>query len=552
MGLLRRKKEGFTIVELVIVIGVIGILSAILIPTFVVVSEQAKVASSKSFIKNINTVVAVNEAQTPSSKAKTMHVALEQGKIAGFDIDKIDAPKDAYVIWDSLTRRFALVSTSFDPLSPDMSHVLASEGDLLGRGVDLWRVYDEVPDVSEQTYSICAGRNFATQTIHQLKVGFDEGNAVVNSVRYVHDGPAQTVSIRAMGSDVYINAPNDTVHLYEWVNELDVEAVGSLECLHVYGYVQDIHRFDSGKLIVEEGARMHQTEAQIRTVLGSNETIVRPGSHFEVPYYDTPPYEADNHFIDVYGEEPSPEYPEEPAVEEEYDVSDLSELYHAFDGIEGNYTSHTQSFFNRAGAYDYFRHYRRNCVQEKIQRFTSDCYYVHPVETSFLPICNQGYLNYNGNVTSFSLPESTVEERLSHSLRRGELSLYHEDRTYQQTMFTLGNLNEAYLSGRSFSRIGLHRYESRDATMIADGLTLVAPGLTNKGLYVLPERIVIETSVSEETPIRIRLYVSSLNAGALIACHTDPEKPLWQYLFAEAEISHIGTTELTLADSLGE
>jgi prepilin-type N-terminal cleavage/methylation domain-containing protein len=39
---LKRTKKGFTIVELVIVVGVIGILSAILIPTFVNLTEQAK------------------------------------------------------------------------------------------------------------------------------------------------------------------------------------------------------------------------------------------------------------------------------------------------------------------------------------------------------------------------------------------------------------------------------------------------------------------------------------------------------------------------------
>ena len=45
---LRKTKKGFTIVELVIVIGVIGILSAILIPTFVNVTNKANIAAMKS------------------------------------------------------------------------------------------------------------------------------------------------------------------------------------------------------------------------------------------------------------------------------------------------------------------------------------------------------------------------------------------------------------------------------------------------------------------------------------------------------------------------
>lgn len=48
----RRNKKGFTIVELVIVIGVIGILSAILIPTFVNVTKNAEAAALKANLAN--------------------------------------------------------------------------------------------------------------------------------------------------------------------------------------------------------------------------------------------------------------------------------------------------------------------------------------------------------------------------------------------------------------------------------------------------------------------------------------------------------------------
>ena len=49
---MRKHKKGFTIVELVIVIAVIGILSAILIPTFVNVTQNAKDAALKSDLAN--------------------------------------------------------------------------------------------------------------------------------------------------------------------------------------------------------------------------------------------------------------------------------------------------------------------------------------------------------------------------------------------------------------------------------------------------------------------------------------------------------------------
>ena len=45
---LLKKNKGFTVVELVIVIGVIAVLSALLIPTFVNVTENAKKAAAQA------------------------------------------------------------------------------------------------------------------------------------------------------------------------------------------------------------------------------------------------------------------------------------------------------------------------------------------------------------------------------------------------------------------------------------------------------------------------------------------------------------------------
>ena len=57
-----KNKKGFTIVELVIVIGVIGILSAILIPTFVSLTSKANDAALKSNLANAYSMYAADAA----------------------------------------------------------------------------------------------------------------------------------------------------------------------------------------------------------------------------------------------------------------------------------------------------------------------------------------------------------------------------------------------------------------------------------------------------------------------------------------------------------
>lgn len=60
--MIKKTKKGFTIVELVIVIGVIGILSAILIPTFIGVTENANRARTKSELANAYAMYAADAA----------------------------------------------------------------------------------------------------------------------------------------------------------------------------------------------------------------------------------------------------------------------------------------------------------------------------------------------------------------------------------------------------------------------------------------------------------------------------------------------------------
>jgi len=59
---MKKMKKGFTIVELVIVIGVIAILSAILIPTFVNLTDKANKARAAQEVSDAYTVYVMDAA----------------------------------------------------------------------------------------------------------------------------------------------------------------------------------------------------------------------------------------------------------------------------------------------------------------------------------------------------------------------------------------------------------------------------------------------------------------------------------------------------------
>lgn len=71
-----RNKKGFTLIELVMVIVILGILAAIAIPKFVDLGTSAKVAASKSGLGAIRSVVAIEYAKNATSGTASFPTAI--------------------------------------------------------------------------------------------------------------------------------------------------------------------------------------------------------------------------------------------------------------------------------------------------------------------------------------------------------------------------------------------------------------------------------------------------------------------------------------------
>ena len=233
------------------------------------------------------------------------------------------------------------------------------------------------------------------------------------------------------------------------------------------------------------------------------------------------------------------------------DVDDLSELYNYFSSDHSNYSLEQHSYFNYNGAYDYYRHYAKNYVMDKISLYTDRSTYSYPLDDRYLGVMNTGYLNKDDNLYSYSLSGDDIDTRLSSSLTNSDLTSVSENKSYQDNVFTLSDLNEAYFTSHDFVRVGEHKYMSENKNACSDFIDLTAYGLINEGYYMTFSKVTIEFTGDTVYPLRIRLYASSTQIGKLLDQYRqEKDYPNWYLLFSESYVYDLGNTSINPISNL--
>ena len=236
--MIRKMKKGFTIVELVIVIAVIAVLTAILVPTFISISNKADKASDQSLKNYLNKALAIVENDIELNKNgdnATLHYAVEDLDNYGISLDKIVTKSDEKLVWNQADNRFY-----FESQAP------AAVADRL----NYWKI--QTNDNDDEGYSIYAGRGFAAENgVVNVKVGFDAGyQENVKQINYTNTGSQKTVAIRSNGGSLIVNAPLDTVHHYSDLDSLSVERIAG-KSYHEHGNVKVSATLNDGHVVVE-------------------------------------------------------------------------------------------------------------------------------------------------------------------------------------------------------------------------------------------------------------------------------------------------------------
>jgi len=256
-----KHKKGFTIVELVIVIAVIGILAAVLIPTFVKLIRKSRVNSDQTLIRNLNTALRVD---LPNEKHDTLYDALIAAKASGYDVNKINASAtNNEILWDSLNDVFCYLNENEIEYLPDLTDSLSEK--LTENDYRLWKIYTTaVPSVDDQTYSIYCATKTAADSVSTVKVGVDVGDYNVNSLVYDRSGETSKrdlIKIRTnsyfteITVNAYENGANcDTISHYGVAAKLNIVNAGA-SSYHEYGYA-GYAEITKGRLVVEESGKI--------------------------------------------------------------------------------------------------------------------------------------------------------------------------------------------------------------------------------------------------------------------------------------------------------
>ncbi len=248
------KKKGFTIVELVIVVAVVGILTAVLVPTFVNLVSKANEAADNSLVTNLNKQLEIKRATEGSNK--TMSEALDDCLEGGYKVDNLTPTSDGKdIIWSSVEDRFYFVDKDQAPAGAKSSNLY-----------DYFKVYtdkDAIP--ATQTFSIYAkGTNWTT--VPTLAVGFDAGeNEGIAAIEFA-TSETRSVVIRTNGSGTVftVNAPSSNVYHYDELDSLTITAVAP-SSYHEYGNIANKVVISQGHIAIESGAEVPEVSVENAT-----------------------------------------------------------------------------------------------------------------------------------------------------------------------------------------------------------------------------------------------------------------------------------------------
>ncbi len=266
------KKKGFTLVELVIVVAVIAVLSAILVPTIGCVVEDAKETNDAATVRLLN--AALVEDQAENGQPELFRDALAAMERKGYNIEKLTPRSSGDILWDSVNNRFALYK--------DGNPVYLDNSTAEPKKINLWKIVETEDEngnpinitLDEEYSHYLKGENYVADQL-TVKTGLDVGNNTgITAIEYKPESTtAQSVVIRTNGGKLTIlDTNNDSAQKhYGKAEYIDVSTGTS--CYHEFGDV-DVLIAKAGKVYAESGSSISIVAKEENATIEKNESSV--------------------------------------------------------------------------------------------------------------------------------------------------------------------------------------------------------------------------------------------------------------------------------------
>lgn len=257
----KNNKKGFTIVELVVVIAVIGILAAVLIPTFSNIIEKANISADTQLCRNMNT--ALSTAKADGREFNNMEDVLFTINEAGYVIENLNPTTEGYYYaWDSENDQIVFLNKKLNVHYPTDAKIDPAE---------CWvtvKTNTEANKVANHGYALYIEPNAKDDFAIGNLVSVDGGANTGLDLTIGETNASGSIEVRGNFNNLQISAPNAHVEQYGVANEVTAEV--SDNTFVVNGFVKTLN-VTSGKVEVKETGVV---KALTGTIKGETKGIV--------------------------------------------------------------------------------------------------------------------------------------------------------------------------------------------------------------------------------------------------------------------------------------